>query len=455
MHTILLIAHSEADRAGLAALVHHGQATMSLRFAGDDQAAIAIAREEPIDSIIYDLASFPASQVENLHLLTMRLPDVPCIAIVDEDGHEAEAALRAGISKCLARPVLAEPFGQLLNDQVKIASLGQVRTIPPHSLLQMLEGEEKTCTVKVTSKGQTGYIFMHRGQVVDARTQDREGLPAFNTIVNWEKPTSEIRYFNGKRPRLIDKPLISLIMEALRPKSEQERLEQASSEPAPAPAPLMHKPTTGSRIALDIGAKIKMELDGQETPLNSTLVGMVPDELLIVTAPAPFTAAENKGPSGGRIVIKYLHMGRLCMFKTQLLRVIESPTKLFFLDYPQAIHYHELRRAKRRSIFIPCTVHLARGPEFYGVLIDLSTTGCLCQIKAKGNSPLPSLDIESKVQLHCLLPGLKEDQELTAVVKSIRRSTAETRIGLEFVGLQAYLSEAIERYVYATDDLAG
>lgn len=454
MHTILIIAHTEADRASLAALLHHRQATMAFRFAADEHAGIAIAREESIDSIIYDLASFPVSRVENLHQLTMRLPDVPCIAIVDEDGREAEAALRAGISKCLARPVVAEPFGQLLSDQVKMASFGHVRTIPPHSLLQMLEGEEKTCTVKITSNRQTGYIFMHRGQVVDARTQDREGLQAFNIMINWEAPTSEIRYFNGKRPRIIDKPLISLIMEALRPKSEQERLELASDEPKEAASPLMHQPTTGSRIALDIGAKIKMELDGLETPLTSTLVGMVPDELLIVTTPVPFATVGNTGTSGSRIVIKYLHMGRLCMFKTQLLRAIESPSQLLFLDYPQAIHYHELRRSKRRSIFIPCTMHLARGPEFYGVLIDLSTTGCLCQIKVKGNSPLPSLDIESKVQLHCLLPGLKEDQELTAVVKSIRRSTDETRIGLEFVGLQAYLSEAIERYVYA-DDLDG
>jgi c-di-GMP-binding flagellar brake protein YcgR len=196
-----------------------------------------------------------------------------------------------------------------------------------------------------------------------------------------------------------------------------------------------------------------MEFDELDTPLISTMVGMIPDEYLIVTTPAPHPVIRTALDSAGRIVVKFLHMGRLCMFKTQLMKALDDP-RLLFLHYPPVLHYHELRRAKRASIFIPCTFHPPRGPEFYGVLIDLSGLGCLCQIKAKGNAPLPPINLETRVQLRCLLPGLKEDQELFGIVKNIMRNSGETHIGLEFSDLQNYLREVIEKYVYAVENLA-
>lgn len=453
MKKITIIASGKDNLDAFSGVLNQTPDQYELQFSRDAQHAIVVIGQNDTDAIIYDLSSFADGQIDNLTRLSSQLPYIPCLAIIDQEAKEADSVLRSGVSKCLAKPVPVDTLHRHIAEMIRISTSGQVRGIPVHSLLQMLESDEKTCTLKIQSKDRSGLIFVKSGAVIAAETVDQQNEDAIYTMIGWEDPTVELRYFNGMRPQSIQKPLISLIMESFRLKDERESLNEKQEAQKKPRLELKHLSTAGNRISLDVGAKIKLELDDTETPLVSTMVGMIPDEYLIVTTPAPPDVMQNKLSSESWIIVKYLHMGRLCMFRTQLLKAIEDPYHLLFLDYPPAIHYHELRRAKRTSIFIPCTLHLLRGPELYGVLIDLSSLGCLCQIKTKGNAPIPSLDIETKIQLRCLLPGLKEDQELTAVVKNFKKSTTETRIGLEFVGLQDYLKEVIEKYVYSVESI--
>ena len=455
MKKIIVISYGNDDQEALAGILGQSPDQYELQFAQDAQQAFRLATENDADAIIYDLASYPDGQLDHLARLSSRLPYVPSIAIIDEEAKDADAVLRSGVSRCVTRPIQVEKFLHHIRELLRMSTSGQVRGIPVHSLLQMLESDEKTCTLKVQSKDNSGLIFVKQGTVVAAETADQQNEDAIYSIIDWDEPAVELRYFNGMRPPAIQRPLISLIMESFRLKDERDSLNEKQEAQNKPRLELKHLSTAGNRISLDIGAKIKLEFDKMDTPLVSTMVGMIPNEYLIVTTPAPISMVQSELNSESWIIVKYLHMGRLCMFRTQLLKAINDPHDLLFLDYPPAIHYHELRRAKRTSIFIPCTLHLLRGPELYGVLIDLSALGCLCQIKAKGNAEIPPLDIETKIQLRCLLPGLKEDQELTAVVKNFRRSATETRIGLEFVGLQDYLKEVIEKYVYSVESIIG
>jgi len=453
MKKIIIISCGTDDQEALTRILGQSPDQYELLFAHDAQQAFRTATKSNADVIIYDLASFHDGQLDHLARLSSQLPYVPSIAIINEEAKDADAVLRSGVSRCVAKPIQVEKFRHHINELVRMSISGQVQGIPVHSLLQMLESDEKTCTLKVQSKDKSGLIFVKHGAVVAAETADKQNEEAIYTIIDWEEPAVELRYFNGMRSPAIQRPLISLIMESFRLKDGRDSLSETLEDLDKPKLDLKHLSTAGNRISLDIGSKIKLEFDKMDAPLVSTVVGMIPDEFLIVTTPV--SVSQSKLNPESWIIVKYLHMGRLCMFRTQLLKAIEAPHNLLFLDYPPAIHYHELRRAKRSSIFIPCTLHLLRGPELYGVLIDLSALGCLCQIKTKGNTTIPLLDIETKLQLRCLLPGLKEDQELTAVVKNFRRSTSETRIGLEFVGLQDYLKEVIEKYIYSVESIIG
>jgi hypothetical protein len=141
------------------------------------------------------------------------------------------------------------------------------------------------------------------------------------------------------------------------------------------------------------------------------------------------------------------------MFKAMLLKTVESPFQLFFFEYPVVIHYHELREAKRSSIFIPCTFHMAEEPELYGTLIDLTMTGALCQIRRKADIPPPQIDIANGIMLRCLLPGIKEEQKINGIVRNLTIDNNKTRIGIEFTNLQPHLADIIGNYLYAVDGL--
>lgn len=447
METIIIIENDKVEQESIFDILKQHFENHELIFTQAEMAVGTITQLPNTNLIIYALSSVQNTQLHNLTRLMTRFPYIPCIAIIDEGGEQAETVLKSGVSQCLVRPLNADVLGKLIREQLEFAISGHVRHIPVHSLLQMLENDEKTCTLKIQDKERAGLIFVEKGVVVGAETGEQEDEDAIYSIITWEEASVEIRYYNSKRQQTIQTPLISLIMEGFRLKDERQSLKEKKVSRKKLRLELKHISTAGNRIPLDIGAKIKIELDEVDLPLVTTMVGMIPDEYLIVTTPSPFFLTQTALDSGSRITITYLHMGRICMFKTNLLKLIDGRHQLLFLEYPPVIHYHELRRAKRTAIFIPCTLHLPIGPEFYGVLIDLSVFGCLCQIKAKGNLPLPSLDIDTKVHFHCLLPGITEVQELTGIVKNIKKSSTEARIGLEFSGLQDYLLEVIERYV--------
>lgn len=454
MKTIIIIENGYVEQESIADILSQRSSDYKLYFAHDEQTAGILTEQADADLIIYDISSFENAQLNNLSILATRFPYIPCIVIIEAESEQAET-IPPNIGQCLSRPLSADLLRRNIDEQLKLATSGQIRGFPIHSLLQMFEGDEKTCTLKVQEKECSGLIFVENGVVIGAETGDEEDEDAIYNMITWEEAVVEIRHYNGKRQQTIHKPLISLIMEGFRLKDERENTKEKQESPKKQKLELKHISTSGHRISLEIGAKIKMEFEGLNETLVSTMVGMVQDEYLIVTIPTPPPAIQSALDNTSRITIKYLHMGQLCMFKTRLLKALTDPHQLLFLDYPPIIHYHELRRAKRTSIFIPCTLHLSRGPEFYGVLVDLSGLGCLCLIKSKGNAPLPSLDIETTVHLRCLLPGLKEDQELTGVVKNIKKSSTEARIGLEFTGLQGYLKEVIDKYVFSVESIVG
>ncbi|WP_457577928.1 PilZ domain-containing protein, partial [Desulfomarina sp.] len=135
-----------------------------------------------------------------------------------------------------------------------------------------------------------------------------------------------------------------------------------------------------------------------------------------------------------------------------LLKSLNNPSPLLFLEYPATIHYHELRKAKRTIIFVPCTFHPGSQPECYGALTDLSISGCLCQIKNAKNRKLPQLNIHDRVHLRCLLPGTTEEQKIHGIIRNLKKEKHATRIGVEFENLQPHLHEIISNYIYAADN---
>ncbi len=453
MKTIVILENPIVELNSLVGIFKKWQKEINVLTAREEEAAIDIISSRQVDLIVCNLSLPEKKELEGLSRLTRSFPFVPCIAIASKGKTSSSKAMEMGASRCLERPFDADQLLAEVSELLELSSSGSVKGIPIHSFLQMLETEEKTCTLLIHSKDDTGLLYLRNGALIGAETRELRNEEAVYAILTWDEAVIEIRYLNEQQQQEIDKPLISLIIEAFRRKDEHDGRDDETKSAHKPRLQLKHISTVGNRISLDIGSRIKVGLNGIEATLDSTLVGMLPDYHLIVTTPAPYAAVNKAVAADSRIIVKYIQGGRLCMFKTRVLREIDAPSHLLFLDYPPVIHYHELRKAKRTTIFIPCTMHLQGREEFYGVLIDLSTSGGLCLIKTRGNGPIP-LDIGDEVHLHCLLPGLKEEQEVTGIVKNIKKNSLETRAGIEFSNLQTYLSETIDRYLYSIEHLA-
>ncbi len=326
---------------------------------------------------------------------------------------------------------------------------GKLLGISVHSFLQMVESEQKTCTLRVTCQGRTGYLYIKDGELIAAEEDSLRNLEAAYEVIGWDEPVIEIKDSVPEKEREIFQPLMAVLMEGFRLRDEklsetQPMSESTDSQQMPE---LKSRPTAGRRIGLDIGAKLQIEIQGVDSPLESFMIGMMPDDFLIITMPSRLMATEHKLSKGTRLGIKYLYLGKICVFNAELQASVDFHQRLLFISYPSVIHYRELRRHKRVESFLPCTISLSNGQSHPGVIIDMSIAGCLCQLKNREDNPLPSLHIDETLTIRCLFPGMDEEQVLAGHIKNLHKTKRETRIGVAFVENSPAVEKVITRYL--------
>ncbi len=453
MKTIIIIENKSQELEVLATLFKRWKKNITILSATDEHAAMAILTERQVDLVISDLTLSKTNSLKNFSILTQSFPYVPCITLSDPHSPREEEILKKGASHCLIKPVDERQLLHHAEELLEVEARGTVKGIPIHSFLQMLESENKTCTLEVRRKNDTGFLYIKNGTLVDAETKNFKGEKAAQLILSWKETLVKLRHFNGQRKLQIKKPLISIIMEAFQLKSAQEALDNNERYGQKHQLPLRHLSTLGKPIPLGIGSTVKLKFPGLHSLVEAAVVGMIPEQCILVSNPEPFSEFELLVGSPERIIVKYIDKGRAWMFKSQLLKCVDAPSPLLIFEYPGVIHYHELRKTKRSSIFVPSTFHLEAEKEIYGALIDLSTTGSLCQIKHRTESDLPQIDINSPVLLRCLLPGIKEEQKINGRVRNIKTAEKETLVGVEFENLQPHLADTIGKYIYSLENL--
>ncbi len=455
MKTIVIIETETLELEALVNLFRQWQQEINILTASEEQAAITIMSEQQVDLVVCDLAMPNKDAYTGFSMLTNRFPYVPCIALSGQKERQKHEALKRGASHCLEKPIDTKELLQHAKELLETGTSGTMKGIPIHSFLQMLESEEKTCTLQVDRKKDTGRLYIKDGILIGAETKNFIGEEAACSILTWDEIVVEIKYFNCQRKQEINKPLIEILMESFRLKNEKDKLLKKSKPIQHHQLPLKHLSTQEAPISIDLGTIVKMEFPYQDTPQKSTMVGMQAGKFIIITTPTPFSTADKMNSSEQRIILKYVQSGRIWMFKSQLLKSIDFPAQLLFLEYPSVIHYHELRKSKRTNIFVPCTFHLPAQAELYGNLTDLNGSGALFQVKNSLEESGVQIDIGQRVQLRCLLPGMKEEQELFGTVRNLKKDDTSTKVGLEFQHLQPHLIETINKYLYTMESARG
>lgn len=446
MPNILIIEENLSATTLLTEFLSEMPTDLTILTARDMMTALSTLQNHPVDMFF---CSLEMSQDDNpvIEELSRQYPYIPCIATTDDNQLSFPCQ---GASFILARPFEDQTLLTRIMQLLEERESDIMTTIPTHSLLQMLETEGRTCSVKIYSRNATGYIYLVEGNPISAETEMLSGEVAMLEIIAWDNPIIEILHFNGQREEEIKTPLIALIMESFRLKDERMAssvkfdLEEYDEKTATRKISIV-----GQGLAVEVGLKMELETDKGSRQFSSKLIGISPENYLIVDYAPTHQLKENNFKIGQKIRVKYLFRDKRCIFVSRLLNFIDSPQELLFLEYPSVIHYLELRQKKRIKIFIPCTINIqGADTEYFGSILDLSSNGGLCKIDQNGTGSLPPLSINERVDLRCLLPGMKEEQQILGSIRNIRQGNKENFVGIEFCDLHTALVESINRFLF-------
>ena len=117
-------------------------------------------------------------------------PPIPIIAI-SESNLEELPTMAGGIA-VLHKPIDFEVLLELIDTMTLAAQESVLNGVSLDNFLQMLEQERKTCTLRVLSGYQMGYLYLSQGKLIKAKTGVLENKEAALAILAWPNCTINI-----------------------------------------------------------------------------------------------------------------------------------------------------------------------------------------------------------------------------------------------------------------------
>ena len=202
--------------------------TFSVMTAKDGLAAVNELKNSTISLVVTDL-KMPKMDVFSLlsHIME-HYPEIPVIIITGYSTSEMERLAReGGAIGYIAKPFMIDDLAKrIITTLRKEADGGTLHSISSGIFLQLMEMEEKTCTVRLVEKfsGKQGILFFLDGQLLDARCDSLRGEAAAYEVFSWDNVSLSIQNACPQRERRIHRDLQAILLDAMRLKDELRRM---------------------------------------------------------------------------------------------------------------------------------------------------------------------------------------------------------------------------------------
>lgn len=203
-------------------------ATFRIITAGNGKEALEILASQEISLVVTDL-KMPVMDGFELASQISRLDrSVPVIIMTAFGTPEMEDRLmNMGAFQYIEKPIDFAVLLQKIQDGLAAGTRGHVTGISLPSFLQLLELDNKTCTIVAKAGRHIGLLFFLNGTLINAYTDPIEGLDAAFEIISWNQAEITIYNFCQNRKRTIDAPLGFILIEGARRIDEQAEKEAA------------------------------------------------------------------------------------------------------------------------------------------------------------------------------------------------------------------------------------
>lgn len=185
------------------------------------QLALDQLRRHEVDLVVTDLKMSVMDGFQLLAEMSNEFPNIPVIVMTAFGTPEIEKHIKhLDAYSYLEKPIDYQLLASKIRDGITHNSEGHLKGIMLSSFLQLLQMEQKTCALKITTQDRKGMLYFSNGELIEAVYKKEHGEKAAQEIVCWEDAEIEIVNSYKKIKKRITKPLQNLLMDAAKEKDE-------------------------------------------------------------------------------------------------------------------------------------------------------------------------------------------------------------------------------------------
>ncbi|MCW8892056.1 MAG: response regulator [Deltaproteobacteria bacterium] len=189
--------------------------------------AVDVLRSLAVDLLVTDLKLPEMNGFELLAWVSRHQPQLPVIVMSAFGTPEIEARLaKMDTLQFLEKPLDLEMLEEGIFNGLNAGGKRFIRGITLATFLQLMKVEKKNCTLKVTASGQPAYLYIRRGELIDAEVGELGGMSAALEIVSWNDAEIEMDGVCRRQDDVINMPMEHLLIDAFKRKDEAAELEK-------------------------------------------------------------------------------------------------------------------------------------------------------------------------------------------------------------------------------------
>jgi len=305
--------------------------------------------KEKINLVVTDLRMPEMDGFELLAHLTGAHPFMPSIVMTAFATPEIEERLNTtGTSKLLEKPIDIEKLAHAIREGFRQSSEeGGLAGFSLANFLQLLEMEKKTCLLNVRGEGIHGHIYINQGQVHAAVAGALKNEDAvYHMLASDHANITFQKLPNRKIQQMIKIPLMSLLMEAMRRKDEQQ-IEPAQVAPTEIPAEMTETAETNEQSITDVQTTPSETTEGyhlaakQEFKIGEEKMGKLEDTLSRLADIEGFMAVGVFTPNGemaAQVNKSNLKLAEIGSLANDVLLKAQKATDIMNVGRGQVVH---------------------------------------------------------------------------------------------------------------------
>lgn len=203
-------------------------ADFDVKTALNGKEAVQVLDSNDVDLVLTDLKMPEMDGYELLSFMSKKFRHIPIVVMTGYGSPEIAKRLKQkGVVHYIEKPFEVDELKEVISQILSEKSKGYIHGFTLANFLQAVEVEQKTLTLRIVSKGRSGYLYLENGELIDAENgEGLRGEEAAIAILCWDNAEIEIQGMHN-RPRTIESSLMHILLESSKLKDEKTEAGEA------------------------------------------------------------------------------------------------------------------------------------------------------------------------------------------------------------------------------------